>query len=245
MQQVPPVPEAIPNQEMPPKKPGESVTQSQSPYSYYPSSMYPWPQYSLQYLPSYPSQHITPPDYAPPNANVPTAYVSTQPEYEGILVPYQNPFIPPPPPQPTNYQQQTQQTNSHKDNRNDNKISPARNSFDLAIILQALLPPSVLQMIVAWANFILNSFTVMAFAGMVTSAICSLTPICTLTFGALPLSVRKKFIGKTVNEDGSEVTTIKRVRRAVQMVSNALDKYEKLQKTVTTIEKSLDNKKRS
>lgn len=171
-----------------------------------------------------------------------------QTEYQGILVPIQS-IIPPPPPPPPQDQKQpqhqppkTQTTILTKENQSKNQ--PGRNNFDLAVILQALLPPTVLQMIVAWANFILNSFTMMAFAGAITSTICSLTPICTLTFSALPLSVRQKITAKMTNEDGSDVTTIQRVRRAADMVSNALDKYEKLQKGVATIKRTLDKSKR-
>lgn len=242
------------NQENQTKETEEQPTnQPQRPLNPVYPSYYPWPQYNQQYIPQspYPVSQVNGPNYPPP-PNVPTFYVPVETEYQGVLVPI-NTLMPPPPPPPspssleqTQHQPLKPQSNgANKDNRIDNRTASIRNNYDLAVILQALLPPNVLQMIVAWANFILNSFSMMAFAGLITSAICSLTPICTLTFGALPLSVRQNFMAKMSNEDGSKVTTIQRVRRAADMVSNALKKYEKLQEGVATIKKTLDKSMRS
>lgn len=230
------------SQENPTKPPVDQLTNQPQQPIYPPYYLYnlPYP-YDVQW-PHYPQQPNIP-NYPAPQ-NVPMAYVPSQTEYQGVLVPMQS-LMPPPPPPPQEQQHQQPSKTSISTKENQSKNVPGRNNFDLAVILQALLPPGVLQMIVAWANFILNSFTMMAFAGAITSAICSVTPICTLTFGALPLSVRQKITSKMTNVDGSEVTTIQRVRRAADMVSNALDKYEKLQKGVATIKRTLDKSKRS
>lgn len=183
--------------------------------------------------------------------NVPAFYFPMLAEYEGFLVPVQT--IAPPSSnaqqqQHPQQQQQQQQQPQMKNNppRLDHKVTPARNIFDLAVVLQSVLPPNVLQLIVTWGSFILNSISVMVFAGLITSAICSLTPICTISFGALPLSLQKQFtIGKMANANGTDVSTIQRVRRAAEMFTNALDKYEKLQKGVDTLKMSLKNRKHS
>lgn len=224
----------------------------------------PWPYYPSPYLPQQPSYMAQPnfqsavptglqentQTYAAQTNTPSTVLPSNQPTYypvradfEGILVPIQT-LMPPTPqpqsPQPEHTLQQTQQT---KDMRLDNKISPARTNYDLAILLQALLPPNVLKTLFTWINFILNSFSLMAFAAVIASAICSLTPICTLTFGALPISFQKKFMAKMSNEDGTQVTTLERVRRAAKIVNDAVEKYEKLQRNVVSIKKTLNDVK--
>lgn len=108
-----------------------------------------------------------------------------------------------------------------------------RNSFDLALLLQAILPQNIIQLIIVIGNFILNSFSTLAFAGAITSLLCSLTPVCTISFGAFPFGVRKLLV------DGAEISTLQRVRRAAEMVTNALEKYEKIQKGVQSLTNSL------
>lgn len=222
---------------------------------YYPQyqiqQQYPWPYYSQSYYSQQPvytaqpnSQFYVPPQentqttapqsnpqtYASPS-NGKTPYIPVQADFEGVLVPIQT--LMPPTPQPY---AQTQQTNVNKDSRLDNKITPARSDSDLAILLQALLPPKVLQIFYTWINYILSSVSMMAVAAVITSAICSLTPICTLTFGAMPISFQRKFTATMGNGSG---TTMQRVRRAADMVSNAIEKYEKLQKKMDSFGRSL------
>lgn len=169
---------------------------------------------------------------------MPTSYFPMQPEYEGVLVPVQT-LSPPQRLLPTVPVQSTPQTNPTNSKHLENKLPPVanRNSFDLAIILQALLPPSVISFIIAIGNFILNSFSTLAFAGAITSVLCSLTPICTISFGSLGF--------RQMLYNGGEVTTLQRVRRAAEVVSNALEKYEKLQKGVESLTNSLKKAQRN
>lgn len=204
--------------------------------------------YANNYYKGYPyAPNVPLPQYLPP-ANVPPENVV----YEGVLVPMM--FV-----NPTRSQQQQQQTKQvvpqsgyvnlkpdtmNKSNSNfENKISANRNSFDLAVILQALLPPNIIHIVITIGNFILNSLSTIAFASAVTSALCSLTPICTLSFGILPWSVRQIFVARMTDNDDDDVTvtTIQRARRAADLFSNALDKYEKLQRGVESLTKSLEN----
>lgn len=247
------------NSEKPPDGPVQQYVNSNG-GPYYPSenqypNNYPFPyyfQYPNSQQPNMPQPNMNQPigqsNFNLNQQNMPAIYFPMSAEYEGILVPVQT--IVPPSQQQQQYpqQQQQQQQPQMKNNppRLDHKVAPARNIFDLAVVLQSVLPPNVLQLIVTWGSFILNSISVMVFAGLITSAICSLTPICTISFGALPLSLQKQFtIGKMANANGTDVSTIQRVRRAAEMFTNALDKYEKLQKGVDTLKMSLKNRKHS
>lgn len=251
------------NSERPPDGPVQQYVNSNG-GPYYPSdnpypNIYSYPYYFAQYpnpqQPNMPQPNMNQPigqsnfnlnQQNMQQSNVPSFYVPMSTEYEGFLVPVQT-LVPP----SSNAQQQQQhqpQQPQMKNNppRLDNKVTPARNIFDLAVALQSVLPPHMLQLIVTWGSFILNSISVMVFAGLITSAICSLTPICTISFGVLPLSLQKQFtIGKMASANGTDVSTIQRVRRAAEMFTNALDKYEKLQKGVDSLKMSLKNRKNS
>lgn len=231
-------------------------SQFYSPYYYYPNYQnYPWP-----YVPQ--QQY-----YTQPNAQgqQQTVYVQPQqPEYEGILVPIQPSVQPqrsqlPSSPTQTTQTQNTQlsspssspslpsapvtqyagvtaSSTASTENIEQSKNPPQltnRNSFDLALILQAILPQNIIQLIIVIGNFILNSFSTLAFAGAITSLLCSLTPVCTISFGGFPFGVRKLLV------DGAEISTIQRVRRAAEMVTNALEKYEKIQKGVESLTNTL------
>lgn len=196
--------------------------------------MYYYPQYQAYppiyqspqpYLPQangkYDGTYASPPSYMPPSPpqNVPaTQYdptIQNVPiEYTGVIVP----LIPPPPPA----QEQQPQSKDHK-------ILPPRNSYDLAVLLQTLLPPGALQALIALTNFVLNSFSMMAFVAAIGSAICSLTPICQLLIQSLPLGLQRKF----TNSEG--LNTFQRVRRSIDM-------YEEIQKGISAFEKSLTKK---
>lgn len=231
---APPPPPPPPKSEEvePPKLPEGPVAQYVNTYGgpYYPQSN----SYPNNYYPGYPWQYLTqPPYYSQPQPNVPS-YVQ-MPEYEGILVPVQT-FAPPQRahqnqiPAQTSQMQPTQPISSTSSKSSETKASPVnKNSSDLALILQALLPQSVIQFIIAIGNFLLNSFGTLAFAGAITSVLCTITPLCTISFGTLPFGFRQVLI------EGGEVSTIQRVRRAAEVVSNALEKYEKLQKGVESL----------
>lgn len=233
----------------PSKTPEGPVAQYVNTYGapYYPSNN----AYPNNYYSGYPwMPYISQSQYAPqPQVNGATVQPTyfQMPEYEGILVPVQT-LAPPQrahqPQIPTQNQlhtlQPVHQTTSTNSKSSDTKTAPlaSKNSSDLALILQALLPQSVIQFIIALGNFILNSFSTLAFAGAITSVLCSITPICTISFGALPFSFRQILI------DNGEVSTIQRVRRAAEVVSSALDKYEKLQKGVESLTNSLKKAQR-
>lgn len=151
--------------------------------------------------------------------------VPVQTEYEGILYPMQmqsqpqtQMAPPPPPPMPT------QTYSSH--NSNAMNKSPI---VDILTVLRSVLPPNLLYFIVNWGSMVVNFFSVIMFGGLMTTAICTLTPICSITFASLPFAVRNQFIGKSSNQTTSN--TLERVRRASELLSTALEKYEQLQKT--------------
>lgn len=151
--------------------------------------------------------------------------VPVQTEYEGILYPIQmqqqpqaQMTPPPPPPMPT-------QTYSSY-NTNTMSKSPI---VDIVTVLRSVLPPNLLYFIVNWGSMIVNFFSIIMFGGLMTTAICTLTPICSITFASIPFIARNQFIGKSTNQ--TTPNTLERVRRASELLSTALEKYEQLQKT--------------
>lgn len=234
----------------------ESTSDAPGQQQYVNQPYYQNPYYQYQGQPNYPWLYAAQPQYySQPNVGQQNAYVPSQlqqPEFEGFLVPVQI--------QPTRSQlpslTQTAQTQLRPESSQSavaqssgataTPSSPAnsessktptsisnRHSFDLALLLQAILPQNIIQLIIVLGNFILNSFSTLAFAGAITSLLCSLTPVCTISFGSLPFGVRKILV------NGTEISTIQRVRRAAEMVTNAIDKYEQIQKGVESLTHSL------
>lgn len=223
------------------------VPQNPNPYGpyyynpYYLSQLQGYQNYPLSLVPQQQQ-----PYYAnQPNAGQPNMYapLTVQPEFEGFLVPVQT-IHPTRSQQPTPHQPTQSSTPATQNtaatptstNTEHNKMPPPlshRNSFDLALLLQAILPQNIIQLIIIIGNFVLNSFSTLAFAGAITSLLCSLTPVCTISFGSIPFGVRKILI------DGGEMSSIQRVRRAAEMVTNAIEKYEQIQKGVESLTHSL------
>lgn len=156
----------------------------------------------------------------------PTGYSSGFPsnlppyiDYEGILVPIQNPPSIAPKQKKINAQ---------------NKIQPSRVNSDLVVLLRNLLPPNLIHAIMHWGSFIVNAISAIVLGGLLTSAICTLTPICTISFTSLPLSAAfKRNLGIDVDINNNQTntsTTISRVRRATHLLQTALEKYEQLQR---------------
>lgn len=172
----------------------------------------------------------------PPQGNNPIGYPSSYPtgyssgfssnlppyiDYEGILVPIQNP--PPAPPKQKKINQ-----------RIPNQLQPSRVDTDLVVLLRNLLPPNLIYFIMHWGAFIMNAISVIALGGILTSAICTLTPICTISFSSLPLSAAfKRNLGIDIDANNNQTNTstaISRVRRATHLLQTALEKYDQLQR---------------
>lgn len=203
---------------------------------YYPTPQYfvqsPWPYLSQQsgsqyYVPTPNIQYVqqsNDPSYAPTqNGHM---YPPIQAEFEGYLVPVMS-------------QQQQPQKNPSKENLMENQMQPTRDNFDLAFILQSLLPPKVLQIVVTLATFILNAFSMISYIAVFGSAICSVTPICTLVFDVLPPKIQQR-LSAEVNSTVNDETTIGNVLHVIENVRNAFDKYEKMEKDFSSIKQSLN-----
>lgn len=100
-------------------------------------------------------------------------------------------------------------------------------SSEMTEMLKDLVPRSIVFMLSKWSAFLVSVFSIVAFGGIVTTAICSLTPLCTISFASLPMAALRV----AAKQDGTG--SIDRVRRAVQFVSSAIEKFEKLQQTAT------------
>lgn len=100
---------------------------------------------------------------------------------------------------------------------------------DLMNVLKDVVPRNIFFMLAKWSAFIVSLFSIVAFGGIVTTALCSFTSYCTISFASLPFAALRNSIASKQDENGN----IDRVRRAVQFVSSAIEKYDKLQQTVT------------
>lgn len=107
-------------------------------------------------------------------------------------------------------------------------------AFDLVDLLRDLVPRGIAFLLAKWSAFIVSLFSLVAFGGIVTTAICSFTPLCTISFAALPFAALRNSIASKQDENGAAgLGSIDRVRRAVEFVSSAIEKYDKLQQTAT------------
>lgn len=128
---------------------------------------------------------------------------AVQTGYEGFLVPQ----IPPPPP-------------------------PGPGFMDI-FRSQLPYPRTVMSMLMRSGTYLMSSIFVVLVGGALTTAICTLTPLCTISFAALPfLGLRESLTSKTIKESIASEITSDRVRRAAEFVQTALNKYNQMQEDV-------------
>lgn len=136
--------------------------------------------------------------------------------FEGYYVPSGVPIPPPPPPPGPGF------------------LDVFRNNLPYSRTMWSMLMRS--------GTYLLSSIGVVLFGGAVTTAICTFTPLCTITFAALPLlGLRDTLNSKTIKETIASELTSDRARRAAEVLLTAVEKYSKLQdepKKVTKIEDS-------
>lgn len=135
---------------------------------------------------------------------------AVQTGYEGFLVPQIPPPVPPPP-----------------------------GLFDI-LRNQLPYPRSVMSMVMRSGTYLLGSIGVILFGGMVTTAICTFTPFCTITFAALPfLGLREalstKSIGETIKETVASEATKERVRRAADFLQDVYVTYNNDNTTTSVV----------
>lgn len=116
-------------------------------------------------------------------------------------------------------------------------------------VLATVMPRSVVLLLVRSASFLLSTIGVVLFGGVLTSALCALTPLCTITFASLPFGGLRqsaasglqhvlggvgvgtepaKLVAAAVADASAETTGI-RIARAARMVGSALAKYQEMQ----------------
>lgn len=106
--------------------------------------------------------------------------------------------------------------------------SSTSGAFDfLTTLIPSLMVSSVFRVIAG----VISALGVVLFGGAITTAICSLTPICDITFRAVSYMRRKgtaERVGKIIAED----LTPERIKRATEIVWKAIRKYSELQKSL-------------
>lgn len=122
--------------------------------------------------------------------------------------------------------------------------------MSVAGLLASVLPRSVAILLIRSVSFLLSTIGVVLFGGALTSALCALTPLCTLTIRGLPFiglrqsaaSGLQTMLGGTSVEpaqlvaaavaaatNGSADTTGTRIARAARLVGTAIAKYQEMQ----------------
>ncbi|XP_037030738.1 uncharacterized protein LOC119070489 [Bradysia coprophila] len=100
-------------------------------------------------------------------------------------------------------------------------------------------PRTMLSMLMRSGTYLLSSIGVVLFGGAVTTAICTFTPLCTISFAALPLlGLRETLNSKTIKESIASEITSDRVRRAAEFLRTALEKYNQIQEDTSKEAKS-------
>lgn len=100
-------------------------------------------------------------------------------------------------------------------------------------------PRTIMSMLMRSGTYLLSSIGVLLFGGAATTAICTFTPLCTITFAALPfLGLRESLTSKTIKESIASEITSERVRRAAEFVRTALEKYNQIQEDMSKESKS-------
>lgn len=89
-------------------------------------------------------------------------------------------------------------------------------------------------------SWIFSALSALIFGGAVTTAICTLTPLCTITFAALPLIGLRGTAQKITEKIGTEITK-ERMAKALEFVKTALDKYELMQEEFAKTEQHKKN----
>ncbi|CAD7085289.1 unnamed protein product [Hermetia illucens] len=104
-------------------------------------------------------------------------------------------------------------------------------------LLQGFLSRSIIGWLTRAASYLVSALGVVVFGGALTTAICTFTPVCSITFAALPF-LRLKETAKDITKTlGAEITA-DRVRRTAELVKEAIEKYSEMQKEFGAIEES-------
>ncbi|XP_055848003.1 uncharacterized protein LOC129913398 [Episyrphus balteatus] len=100
---------------------------------------------------------------------------------------------------------------------------------DSLSFLQGIMPASMVTWIVRSMAIVMGTVTMVIMGGALTTALCSLTPLCSISFKSLKFlnwNETARNVGMIV---GNEMTP-ERVRRAANFVHTAIRKYSELQK---------------
>lgn len=110
---------------------------------------------------------------------------------------------------------------------------PLSDKFGKIQLLRELLPlpRELIAMFNRTGTFMLTILGVVVIGGAITSALCAFTPLCSITFAALPiLGLRRNVIVK--NEKENEFVGMESVDRAEKILTDAIEKYGQKQKEI-------------
>lgn len=91
-------------------------------------------------------------------------------------------------------------------------------------------PRTILSTVTRTGGWLLGGVGVMLFGGVLTTAVCTLTPFCSITFPfTIPFLTLRETAKTLTHVIDLDADTADRVRRAADFVQAALEKYNKLQ----------------
>lgn len=101
-------------------------------------------------------------------------------------------------------------------------------------------PRTLASLFIRTSTYLLGSLGVILFGGAVTTALCTLTPLCTISFAVLPfLGLRDT--AKNIQETLSNGITSDRVKRAAELLVSAYDKYQAMQNEIVRADTSKES----
>lgn len=142
------------------------------------------------------------------------AYAPVQTEY-GILVPENEPL-------PFNSQQTRANVApiSYVPYQEAAAVQPAQpQSSDMLSGLADFLPRSLLLVLAKWSSFISSLLSILALGSAITTALCSMTPLCSITFAPL----RNSIFGEKYVEDSA--ANQERIQQTAAALNAATEKY--------------------
>lgn len=99
--------------------------------------------------------------------------------------------------------------------------------------VRGLLPRTVLGWLVKGIIYALSAIGIILVGGALTTAICTLTPLCTISFATIPflrLSNTAQVVGKALS---AEITP-ERIQKTAELVQTAIEKFSQMQEPTTS-----------
>lgn len=106
--------------------------------------------------------------------------------------------------------------------------SPPANNSDYSSFFQSLIPSSVFGWMFRTFVVAATAVSIFFFSGAITTILCTLTPLCTISFRTLSFLKSTDAVEKVGQMIGNEITP-ERVRRVARFANSAIKKFSDMQ----------------